>query len=556
MTIEEILSELLRQEYPSLLPGHDPDIERYFYLRNSGYAREAMHLYTAKIKLHYPDEEFRGWLLRCYRSRDPSFRLLLERGYRDLALRSLERIKRLINHIGALIAQYNAKDIYSTLKTAENILSFFPRDHYEAISGIERLARYAEGLQLKTAPLVRAAELIRSYMNESLTVVEDEMRRRREIKLQQMEQERQKLVQADFANYIHQKNQPKIILPAPKPEKPKVQRQVIDLSTVTFSPADLERIEIPANISRIEDRTLLYCVKYWNLITDFAFERTLYLYSRKYGKKNYDIFMMIRHGRQGNRRDEEILASVMSTLVNGYYYSIQGDRYLQRSWTIIKKSLPPVKPKAAEKPKDTAKTKTAAKPRKTVKTKPAKAKPQITAKLQPDAKVKPDPATKKTVVVPAPPAAKQPEKIPTPTPVEISRPPISILPSATTPAAQAKTPSNTAPLAPPLPPPDMEKANGSVSDRLKELSGRSYDVYQDRFLARARTAIRKVLGAGRGIFFTLPEKAEDLVFNFLKKHYSDPYMNWETSDEKKELQAMGFELLSLDPVIDECYKSL
>jgi hypothetical protein len=102
----------------------------------------------------------------------------------------------------------------------------------------------------------------------------------------------------------------------------------------------------------------------------------------------------------------------------------------------------------------------------------------------------------------------------------------------------------------------VEKPPGSVSQRLKELSGRSYDVYQDRFLAHARTAIRKVLSTDRGLFFNVPAQAEDLVFKFLKEHYDDPYMNWETSGERTELSEMGFELKSLNPIIDECYKLL
>ncbi|MDR1931103.1 MAG: hypothetical protein LBQ44_10830, partial [Treponema sp.] len=102
----------------------------------------------------------------------------------------------------------------------------------------------------------------------------------------------------------------------------------------------------------------------------------------------------------------------------------------------------------------------------------------------------------------------------------------------------------------------LEKAKGSVSDRLKELSGRSYDVYQDRFLAKVRNAIRKVLGTGKGLFFNLPEEAENLVYLFLKEHYSDPYMDWEGSVERKNLIALGFDLPSLYPVIDECYRTL
>ena len=102
----------------------------------------------------------------------------------------------------------------------------------------------------------------------------------------------------------------------------------------------------------------------------------------------------------------------------------------------------------------------------------------------------------------------------------------------------------------------LGKAKGSVSDRLKELSGCSYDVYEDRFLSKARTSIRKVLGTGKGLFFSLPEEAEDLVYNFLRDHYSDPYMDWENSPDRKNLLNMGFDLSSVNPVIDECYRAL
>jgi hypothetical protein len=102
----------------------------------------------------------------------------------------------------------------------------------------------------------------------------------------------------------------------------------------------------------------------------------------------------------------------------------------------------------------------------------------------------------------------------------------------------------------------VDLAGGSVADRLRKLSGRSYDLYQDRFLTKARLVIRKTLSIGRGRFFSLPEKAEDLIYNFLQDHYADPYMNWEESPERTALRDLGFEQESLIPIIDECYKSL
>jgi hypothetical protein len=99
---------------------------------------------------------------------------------------------------------------------------------------------------------------------------------------------------------------------------------------------------------------------------------------------------------------------------------------------------------------------------------------------------------------------------------------------------------------------------GSVSDRLRKLSGRSYDVYRDRFLAKARAAVRAVLSKTRprSLFASIPEEAEELVFGFLRDHYSDPYMDWEGGEQKKRLRELGFELESLDPVIEDCYHRL
>ncbi|MDR2747245.1 MAG: hypothetical protein LBB77_07340, partial [Treponema sp.] len=62
--------------------------------------------------------------------------------------------------------------------------------------------------------------------------------------------------------------------------------------------------------------------------------------------------------------------------------------------------------------------------------------------------------------------------------------------------------------------------------------------------------------AGRGLFFTLPEKAEDLVYGYLRDHYADPYMNWPESDEYRQLAEQGFRLPSLNPVIDECFRRI
>ncbi|MDR2553235.1 MAG: hypothetical protein LBD31_08735 [Treponema sp.] len=681
MDVAEIQDELVRLEYPHLMPDHDPDIERYYYLRSIGQARDAMAIYQARLKVRYPDDEFRTWLLRCYRSHDPAFRGLLARGYRLLGARSLERVKHILSVIAERAEAFNEKDVYSTIKTAEGILKFLPPERYEAMAAMERFLRYASVLQLRVNSVIRAAELVRSYLTDSLSIVEEERRKRSEAQRYAEEQERQRLVRADWDSYQYQK-------------KYGARGALADLATVVFSPTDLARVEIP-EFSRVEDQVIGYCIKYWYVPNDPAFERILFLYSRKYGKKNYDVFMAIRRGQEAKHRDDEILASIMSLLVTGYYYSIQGDMYLQRNWTAIKTALEnqqkakaaartkprrieapaakkakaPVKrpagkaeAKADEKvpvkiaPKPKSKSVIAPRsanvrslpaaavarkagtspqgqsmaPKPAVRTKPVKvprrlksaqetkttiiaqsaaikpgmvktaaAKPAAVPSLETGA-VKPPAAAAVSVRSPAvrpvsrppgpampPPAAKpadpaQPaaqrkpaQSTPAPRPAPIQQPvqpsPVTSIFKPPVPAAKpafwAKSPAAAKPAVKSPPPSSIPKqrvfnnktlgkAKGSVSDRLKELAGRSYDVYQDRFLAKARVSIRKVLGTGRGLFFNLPEDAEDMVYKFLRDHYSDPYMDWEDSAERKNLMSMGFDLPSLNPVIDECYRTL
>jgi hypothetical protein len=478
MEIKDIQDELFRLEYPYLHPGSDPDIERYCYLRGAGQGRAALDLYRYRLTPRYPDETLRAALLHSYRRKDPLFPRLLDLGYRRLAERALGRVRGVLDRIGEHIRARNKQDVYSTVRTVEGILRFFPSGQYEALSALDRMYRYAQVLNHQLAPMEEAAGLVRAYVTRSLPVLEQERDRRRR------EQE---------------------TASAAKP--------LIDFSAVEFSGPDLARIEIPETFNRLEDRTLAYCAKYWNLINDSAFEQILFLYSRKYGRKNLAVFLTIRRGRKANYRDEDILSSVMSMLVTGYYYSIQGDRYLQRNWQGIKLAMDRTRLKPAGPAPGTAAPKTAA----------------------------PKPATPKT---PVPKATAAPKPAgPTPKPAA---------PKPAPPKPPAPRPGNPAPrTARPAPPP-----GGSVSDRLRKLSGRGYDLYQDRFLAQARPAIRKVLGKGRGIFFTLPEEAEDLVYHYLRDHYADPYMNWPESGERRRLAEQGFNLPSLNPVIDECFRKI
>ncbi|MDR1903353.1 MAG: hypothetical protein LBQ88_13875 [Treponema sp.] len=563
MNINEIREELFREEYPALRPNSDPDIERYCYLRTSGFPREALNLYESRLRPRYPNDEFRTALLRTYRNRDPIFPQLLTAGYRRLAELALDKTKKIISFIAKKIETYNPRDVYSTLKTVEDILKILPQDRYAAMSMIDRYYEYSRALKFEVKLTGKAASLIRAYLDQSLGVVGKEMRRRENKKQQEAERERQRRIVEDWRDYERQKTHGIKAEALP----------LLDMSAVVFSPRDLARIEIPSIFTSLEDKTLAYCLKYWNLVNDNAFERVLYLYSRKYGVKNYDAYKVIRTCRLRNMRDDEILTQVMSSLMTGYYYSVKGDRYLQQQWNAMKAYLIPPAGETAEVPKQ-KKVKQAGKA--AVEKAAAgreKVKPDSKAAIEAAPRQKRVRQSRKAAVpagaglIPAGRQVTQP--VPAALPRKRERP--AALPEAAKISGeiplQTRGKTNKAGPTPAEKGESMYtikshfqrpeiKAGGSVADRLRELSGRSYDIYQDRFLANAMSAIRKVLGAKKGIFFTLPERVETLIFTFFKEHYSDPYMNWAESRERAEAASLGFDVPSLDPIISECFKKL
>ncbi|GHT59415.1 hypothetical protein FACS1894109_15290 [Spirochaetia bacterium] len=511
MDLTEIQKELLRTEYPLLQPDNDPDIERYYYFRGIGKERDALRIFQTRLKPRYPEDRLRTALFQTYRSHNPIYRQLLAVAYRKLTERSLDRIRRSIIYIDSKMAAYNKRDVYSTIRVAEDISKILPRTRYEAIIGIERLLRYSQMLNFHVKSMGQAAELVRSYHNQSLAVVGNELQRRERMQ-RQAGQNRRLAPRSAF-------------------------------SSVTFSPADLDRIEISPSIHRAEDQTLAYCFKYWNLVEDPGFERIVFLYSRKYGKKNHEAYLLIRQGRRAKHRDDEILGSVLSALVQGYYYSVLGDRYLQQKWITLKNILLD-QDAAALAARSAASAAAGYSARKKQTARKAAVKQSGRAKKQAVAAEK-KAVQKKAVqqqgVVTRPAAAKSlPRNV-----------------AAMTPAPQKRNRQRPIPVVrPPVKRVAEHAAGGSVSDRLRVLSGRTYDLYRERFLTHARPAIRKILGAGKGRFFNIPERAEDLVYNFLRDHYADPYMNWAESRDRAELAALGFALESLNPVIDECFKSV
>ncbi len=547
MSVLDLQTELLQTEYPFLSPDHDPDIERYYDLRALGRSADALVLYQSRLVPRYPDDQFRTEILRAYRTHSPRYTVLLKQAYLSLGQRILERTKKLIKYIAVKADSFDETDVYSTIKTADAILALLPRERFEAVMAIERLHRYAQHLRYCEKSMAKAEALIRAYVTESLSVVEEERQRRKALQEQAQAAERRRLVAQDKAELLKQRSlaekqrRQRALKETPrnsalhKPNANAAQKtQVyIDLNAIRFSAADVARIQIPPTLTRIEDKTLAFCFKYWNLVHDSAFERILFLYSRKYKTKHYEVFSAIQRGRLGGKRDEEILASVMSILITGYYYSIQGDRYLQRQWTLLKAKLEGNGKAGPE----TIKRKTPARPR--VRT--------TTARIG---------TTARTGTTANSGSSTETGRL---RGAENSRDTQYNPSSFATAQEKAKPVSET----------DKQEKSGfpgesklcespmrrhSVSERLMYLSGRSYDVYQDLFMSHVRGAIRRVLGKGRGVFFSLSQEAEDLVYDFLKRNYSNPYMNWEQSPERKQLEQLGFSLSAIEPIIDECYR--
>jgi hypothetical protein len=107
---------------------------------------------------------------------------------------------------------------------------------------------------------------------------------------------------------------------------------------------------------------------------------------------------------------------------------------------------------------------------------------------------------------------------------------------------------------------ELSTRPGSISERIRKLSGKAYDVYKQLFLTRVREDIHRNLLANRTRAFRLfddsANEAEDLIYAFMSAHYADPYMDWEGSEERRKVEALGYAVPSLDPIIEAWFRRL
>jgi len=458
----------------------DTDIERYFELRSIGRQGDALDLYNSRLRRKYPNDEQRTLLMRYYRSHDERYREILRDNMVTLAERAVTRTTNIIALLTKDIDLVNMTDAYSVIKLAEGILSIISPDRYIAISFTEKYVRYAKIMDYRYAQMERTAELIRLYVTETLESVQ-------ELKKEHTERCKQR----DRVRYLQNRTAPGF-----------------DLSKISFTAEDVARIILPKTITRTEDIVIAYCIRYWKMIYDTAFERTVFLYSRKYKTHHSDIFLAIKNGVTHGWKDEEILNSVLANVVTGYYYNISGDLYLQRTWARYKQSshipgtaeslglLPQAPAIAAIRIK---------KPRKAV------------AQTQ----------RKKSAI----PYAKKPVK-----------PIAPFIPLKN----ESKKKIPVLPRGPAFIP-------NSISDMIRKQTGKTYTVYKELFFRSIRPSIRIVLASSltkkSNLFGNRQNEAEEIIHKFLYEHYNDPYQNWKESEERTKVEKLGYSMPLLEPII-------
>ena len=490
-----IRENILEQVFPGLRYGGDPDIERYFDLRAAGRMMEALSVYNARLRPRYPNEADRIRLLKLYRTRSPGFTILLH----TLLNRQIDAvITRIIRNIDALIAPLagiSMKNTYGVLKAVETIARMLPDDADKARSVADTHQAYAKQLGHRSKEMQQLCYLLGEFYDQA-SVDDNEGR---------------DFIASSFAAEEERKTQ----------EAEREKKNFFNLSRIEFDASDVRRIEIPSDLNRDEDVVLAYCHKYWLRVEDPAFERIIWLYSRKYETKHYEVFRAIKTGRRRKYSDDDILSLVATTIATRYNYTVQGDLYMQASWKRLKAAM-----YAATSPALPAR--------------PAVQTPPTTDTTG-------EPGIKAATV------QHRNSRL------------VRVHPVKTTPRLRKnKADQPNLGVKSKLPLTDRENPTqipgGSVSDAIKRLSGRTYDVYREIFLAKARPAIREVLlqqpDRPASLFGEELNEAENLIHDFLERNYANPFMNWNTSDQHAKLKDTGYDLDNIETVIEACYKRL
>jgi hypothetical protein len=559
-----IKREIVRRVFPDLQYGGDPDVERYFELRASGRMAEALAIYNGRLRVRYPDDAQRITLLGLYRSHDPRYAELQEHLMLEYAEGLARRIRTNIDLIVRPLDGAVLTDALGALKAVESILSRLGGESETALALLERYTEYASVLGHRADSVRCARDLVREYdaVSRSDTPAEYDFVARSEA----IEAKRRAaagdrhphdasrdddydFVARSAANAAHRREL----------EAQRSRTRYFDPAKIKFTQAERALVEIPSTLKRREDKVLAFCAKYWARARDPGFERMVFLYARKYGTRHYEVLRAVKLGRSRGATDDEVLSAVSAILSSSYDYSVSGDLYMQVMWRRLKSRMEArevAERLAVPGPESKVRAARERRPEEPAPRDPARSS-HPAKRVEPEASEEHAPATKpgrtkktKKTGVPRTGTSGQTAKKASPPERHASLKP----------AAKAKgvrllkrPPSGPQPL------PEM-RGSGSISDKIRSLSGRAYDVYKEIFLARVREHIHRALLANpsrpHSLFDTAANEAEDQVYGFMTAHYDDPFMDWSRSAERQAVEALGFAMPSLDPVIEACFKKL
>jgi len=545
--------EIVKLVFPDLRYGGDPDIDRYFELRKVGKLTHALAVYDGALRVRYPDDGSRVLLLKLYRENDPRYASYQDGLVLDFAAKLSLRIRSNIDLIIAPLEKADLSDAMRALKAVESVLSRLPGEVEGALGLLTRYDRFAQVLGHREVLVRRALDLVREYDAVSRAdspseydfiarsaAIED---RRRASSRPSGSAAAARRGEEGF-DFVSRSAS----LESRRKSAEKKEHSYFDPARIKFSDADRARVEISPALSRREDRVLAFCAKYWSSARDEAFERIVFLYSRKFGVKHFEVFRAIKMGRGRGSTDDEILSAVAAILTTSYSYSVSGDLYMQIMWRRYRARMqaqavaerlsapgPEAKVRARRLPAAHAATPAAA-PHKA-----AARPPQAAAALV---------APSKSGHIVATPLLREAAPVPA----------ASEKASTFKPVAKQHGEKLLGRRPAPEPIREIGARRGSISDSIRKLSGRTYDVYKIIFLEKVRDHIHRGLlssqSRSHGLFDSAANEAEDQVFGFISAHYDDPFMDWEHSAERNVVEALGFSMPSLAPIIESCFKKL
>jgi hypothetical protein len=636
--------EIVKLVFPDLRYGGDPDIERYFELRKERRLADALSIYNRALRVRYPDDAARILLLKLYREHDPRYAVYQQSLILDFAAKTALRIRRNIDLITAPLERADLSDALHALKAVESVLARLPGETEKALALLERYDRFARALDYRSSLVRRAFDLVREYdavsradspADYDFVARSAAIEERRHSETRQASRGASNADRDEAWDFVSKSAE----LERHRREADKRKGGYFDASRITFSDAEKARVEIPPSLTRREDRVLAFCAKYWPLAGDAAFERMVFLYSRKYGGRHFEIFRAIKIGRSHGASDDEILSAVSAILTTSYSYSVSGDLYMQIMWRRMRARMEAhivAVRLAAPGPVAMTRTKSESAPESKVFSKrvasqggtgidtrstaplaagdepptsierrhiptlgfapppsfaPKEASSRVQAErhapsptqLPPGEAVRPVEARSRPAEPPLrsadrrdrPIEPRSRHQIPSERLVTVRQEPEASSPAQDSHPALTRAGGNqtlrptTKPTGArllggvpsgPEPIVEIRATRGSISDIIRKLSGRSYDVYREIFLEKVRDHIHRTLMANQtkshGLFDTAANEAEDQIYGFIAAHYDDPFMDWEHSVEREAVEALGFSQPSLLPIIESCYKKL